>query len=268
MRNNENPFRLLCVFRRSLFAVSFFRGALFSIFLLAALAFAEESPRAVEGVAYPFKEVVVGAPAQKVIERIAVKEGDAVREGDLLAALESAVEKLDVMRYAKILEKREFENDAAEKLAEEKFISKDEALERSLELEIARLQHEIAVKRFEILNIKSPITGIVVEQLKEAGESVTETEPMFLLVNVERVFVQFFLPPGEVFLLKEGQQLDLKFEVLPEVKRAFAGVVDFISPVIDRGSRLLRVKVLVENPDGLIRAGMRAKVALPEKGAP
>lgn len=226
------------------------------------------SPRTTEGLVLPFREVLVSAPAQKVVDAIKVEEGRTVREGDVLALLDARVEELDMQRFAKILEKREFENRAAASLAKEKFISKDEELERSLELDIARLQFEAAKAECERLTIRSPIDGVVVEKLKEAGESVTESEPMFKLLNVERVYVQFYLPAEDVFLLKPGDVLEVRFPLLPEDRQVHRGTVDFVSAEIDASSRLLRIKLVLDNPDGLIKAGMRGSVVLPAPPRP
>ena len=88
----------------------------------------------VEGIVLAYHDVLVSAPAQnKLIVSVLADEGATVQEGQVLANLESKLEELEVSRLAKILEKREFENTAASTLRKEKFISKDEALERSLE---------------------------------------------------------------------------------------------------------------------------------------
>ena len=116
----------------------------------------------VKGMVLPLHDVLVSAPAQnKRIMEVLVDEGAEVSEGQVLAKLESKLEELEVDRLAKILEKREFENTAASSLVKEKFISKDEALERSLELDIAKIQLEAARERLELLSIRSPIPGII-----------------------------------------------------------------------------------------------------------
>ena len=52
------------------------------------------------------------------------------------------------------------------------------------------------------------------------------------------------------------------FPVMPS-KKTFQGEVYFIDPRIDATSGLLRTRILIQNPDHEIRAGMRGKVVLP-----
>lgn len=220
--------------------------------------------RMVDGLVLPFREVLLAAPVQKRLAELRVEDGEKIAAGQVLAVLESKLEELEMLRFAKVLEKREFENDAALKLAKDKFISKDEALEKSLELDIARIQHDSAKERFEMLHLRSPIDGVVVERLKEVGESVDENEPVFRLVAVDRVFVQFYLPSEDVFLLEDGEELEVVCPLLPEAERTRRGVVEYIAPVVDASSGLLRVRLLLDNADGRISAGWRVRVVLPE----
>ncbi|MDG2126113.1 MAG: hypothetical protein P8J87_20600, partial [Verrucomicrobiales bacterium] len=128
----------------------------------------------VEGIVLAFHDVLVSAPAQnKLIVSVLADEGVTVQEGQVLANLESKLEELEVDRLAKILEKREFENTAASTLRKEQFISKDEALERSLELDIARIQLDAAREKLAMLAIKSPIGGVILDRVKDVGESVS-----------------------------------------------------------------------------------------------
>lgn len=218
----------------------------------------------VEGMVLPFKEVVVGAPTEEVIEEIAVKEGDTVKKGDLLAQLVADVEALEVKRFEKILEKREFEFQGKESLFKDKMVSQDEALGGRIERDIAALQHQIAQENYRMHQVISPLDGLVVKQFKEAGESVTETEPLFRIINIDQLYVQILLEAEEVYGLQKGQILDLEIPTLPTPMH-IQGQIDFIDPSIDRASGLLRVKLLVDNPAHRIHAGMRVRVALPAK---
>ena len=68
-----------------------------------------------QGLVLPFKLVSVSSPVvQDIIREIAVEEGDVVREGQVLAQLESAKEALDVEQYNKLIERRSFESKGVE----------------------------------------------------------------------------------------------------------------------------------------------------------
>jgi multidrug efflux pump subunit AcrA (membrane-fusion protein) len=76
------------------------------------------------------------------------------------------------------------------------------------------------------------------------------------VVNIDQVYVQFYLEPKLLSVLKQEQPITLKVPVLNDVQ--FTGKIKLIDPRIDESSGQFRIKVLIENPDHNIKAGMRA----------
>ena len=214
------------------------------------------------GLVLPFKEVVVSSPVQSTITAIDCKEGDTVKSGDRLAQLHNRIEELDMLRTKAAVEKREFDFEGSKNLFADKIISEDEAMKGRIELELARLQAEQAEEINRLRTITSPINGIVVEKMLEVGESVTTTQPMFRLVDIDRVFVQFYLPVEESATVKVGHALQVKCRAADQ-DAMFEGQVEFVDPRVDAASGLIRVKVIVENPGHLIKPGLRAEIFVP-----
>jgi len=225
-----------------------------------ATAFAAPAPKPFDGVVLPFKEVVVASPVQSNITALFVKEGDVVKAGQPLAQLYNKLEELDMNRTKAALEKKEFDFKGSKNLYADKIISEDEALKNRIELELAKLQYEMATEVFHQREIQAPIAGIVVEKLREVGESVTASQPMFRLVDIGRVYVQFYIRAEDLAGLQVGDKMAVRCPVLGE-DTTFTGKVDFIDPRVDAASGLMRVKVLLPNEDGRIKAGLRAEVS-------
>ena len=213
-----------------------------------------------DGLVLPFREVVVSSPVQSVIVTIAHREGDSVKAGDVLAQLYNRIEELDMLRSKAALEKREFDFKGTSNLFKDQIISQDEALKNKIELELARLQAEQATELYKQRTIVAPIDGLIVEQMREVGESVTATQPVFRLVDIAQVYVQFYIRAEELGRFKLGDEVDV-FYSAGEAKAQRRGKVDFVDPRIDAASGLLRVKVLVPNPDRQIMPGLRVEVA-------
>jgi len=232
---------------------------LFATLGLSALTAADRLPY--DGLVLPFKEVVVSSPVQSTIDAVLVKEGDRVEAGQTMAQLFSKIEELDMLRAKAAVEKKEFDFKGSKNLYSEKIISEDEALKNKLELEQARLDHEITTEAFRLRTVRAPSPGIVVEKLREAGESVTPAQPMFRIVDIHQVYVQFYVRAEDLSLIHVGDPMNVRCPVL-DPKKIYTGKVDFIDPRVDAGSGLLRVKVLLPNPDGEIKAGVRAEVTL------
>jgi RND family efflux transporter MFP subunit len=222
------------------------------IFLFATVAWAEE----VQGLVIPFKQVSVASPVlQEVVDSVLVDEGDTVKEGQVIVQLRSEKEALQVEQYKKIVEQREFTAKGAEALAKEKMMSREAVLEKQTELELAKIQYRQAEVALKEKTVRSPLNGIVVKKYKEAGESVDRAEKMIDLVNIEQVYVQFYLDPKLLASVKVDQMIPVRFPVIGEQK--FDGKVSFVDPRIDAGSGLFRVKILIANPNRVIKPGMR-----------
>lgn len=214
-----------------------------------------------DGIVLPFREVVVSAPVQSTIVSVMVREGDTVQSGQRIAQLYSRLEELDLGRAKAILEKRIFDHRGMKRLFDDKIVPEDKELEARIELELAQLQHDIAAENVRIRAITSPLDGTVVERLREAGESVTATQPLFRIIDISRVYVQFFIRAEELPHFSTGQKLTARFDAL-KGSATYTGQVDFIDPRVDASSGLIRVRLLIENPRQLIKAGMRASVSL------
>lgn len=214
---------------------------------------------AADGVLLPFKEVTVSSAVSGILAEVNVKEGDTVAADELLARLIDRVETKEAERFAKVLEQKEFAAQGTQNLFHDKVVSEGEAIEKRLDRDIAKLQHQVALEQLERRKIRSPVTGLVVEKKKEAGEAVNENEVVFRVIDISRVYLQVFVDATVALDLKNGQAVTVTF---PEYRdRTAAGVIDFIDPRIDGASGLVRIKVLIDNADRKLIAGMRGSVA-------
>jgi RND family efflux transporter MFP subunit len=204
----------------------------------------------------------VGSPVQSTIEEHFVREGDHVEAGQLLCRLFLRIEQLEVERSRSLIEKREFDFRSSQNLLADSLISEDEALAIRIELDLARLQLEIAEVNVRLREIRSPINGTIVERLLEEGETVTATEPLFVVVNIDQVYVQFYIRAEDLRHIHVGQEALARFPEL-DLDGELTGTVDFIDPRVDAASGLLRVRVTVDNPTQRVKAGVRAIVTLP-----
>lgn len=210
----------------------------------------------VQGLVQPVKQVSVSSPVlQEVVEAVLVEEGHVVKEGQVLVELRKIREELAVQEGQRLVENAQYVASGTEALARDKMGSREQALRAKTELELAKLKLANAQEALREKTIRSPLAGIVVKKYKEVGESVDRVEKLVDIVNIDRVYVQFYLDPKLMPELKVGQTISVRFPVLKEGN--FQGKIDFVDPRIDASSSLFRVKVLLENPEQKIKAGMR-----------
>lgn len=227
--------------------------------VLAAIAALAPALRAeeVQGLILPLHSVAVATPVQDVVREIFVEEGDTVTEGQRLARLRDTQEMLEIQRIERLIAMREFAAKGMSELLKEKMVSREAAMEKQTELDLAKAEREIVKERLEEKTIKSPLDGIVVKKHKEPGEAVERVATLFDIVNIDQVYAQFYLDPKWMARTAVGQRIPVRIPVLGDAPE-FDGVVSFVDPRIDAASGLFRVKVLIDNPRHEIKAGMRA----------
>lgn len=122
----------------------------------------------------------------------------------------------------------------------------------------------------ERMNIYSPVAGTVIEKGVVEKSSVKTGDVLYRLVNLDSVWVNLDVYEYELGWIQYGQMVDISAEAFPG--REFHGLVVFISPVVDRESRTIKVRVNVSNQDRLLKPGMfvsaRGLVPLRGDGSP
>jgi RND family efflux transporter MFP subunit len=215
-----------------------------------------------EGVAKPFREVTVSVSIREIIDEMKVEEGEVVKKGQVVATLRSEKQALAVDRLLQMTRKAEFDYNAAKRLFEQKVASRDDAFES--EVELRRLEAELGMARADLeeRKIVAPISGVVVRKFKESGESIAENDPILQLLEVKQLLLLFHLEASLLSKVKLGQEFAVRFPEIPEIDGCRAKVM-FIDPEVDSRSGLFRVRLLLDNEDGLVRPGLRVLADFP-----
>lgn len=212
----------------------------------------------VPGIIVPLHEVKLGTPVEGLVKEVLVEEGDTVEVGQPLVHLVDDLEKLDVERSEKVLEKAKFDHEAAQKLLKENISTREEALRKSIEHDLAKIQKDAAEVRLKQKTLLAPLQGVVVSRSKEPGESVQLHETLLQIVHIRQVEAQFYLEPAQALNVKVGETRTLRAPLLPAPNEISAKVV-FIDPRLDAESGLFRIKLLIPNEDLRLKAGMRVE---------
>lgn len=111
---------------------------------------------------------------------------------------------------------------------------------------------------YEPVVVPSTITGLVGRVYLDPGANVTVSTPVALVVNQERVRVAVDMPERYIGEIYKGQPATLRVDALPG--KEFNARLQIISPVVDSNSRAVAVEFWADNPKGLLKSGMFAKV--------
>jgi membrane fusion protein, heavy metal efflux system len=122
------------------------------------------------------------------------------------------------------------------------------------ESEIAALPNEpeALLRRQEV---RAPMAGRVVERKVDLGMAVgrdnLETE-LFVIVDLDRVWIELAVSPADLPAVKEGQPVSIAARGIAEKAD---GKVVFITPIVDKDSRSARVVADIANENGAWRPG-------------
>ena len=126
------------------------------------------------------------------------------------------------------------------------------------EEEIARLQRTRQVSRR--IAIRAPADGIVTEKSVIEGMRIARGEPLYRTADLSTVWLLADIQEADIGRIRPGQQAAATFVAFPG--QIFAGTVDFIYSILNRESRTARVRIVMPNPDRLLRGDMYASVSV------
>ena len=203
-----------------------------------------------------------------VVREVRKSTGDIVKNGELLAVIES-MEIADASASYFSAEARKKLLEASfkrkELLWKEEIISK-QAYQESLEaLALAQVEERSALQKLVALDmpvahlkqqasrqnqnlsryeIRAPFSGQIMERDIVLGEATQPNVPVFVLANLDTVWVELNVYPKDLDRIRIGQQL----RVTTANKSAQARII-YIRPVVNEESRATVVRALLDNKD-------------------
>ena len=202
------------------------------------------------------------------IDRLHVNvTGERVRRGATIATLYSPEvygAHQDLIAARNQVERLSGSSDASRKLAQ---AALDAARERLQllgvpESELTTMQAADVPTR--AVAIRSPFSGTVIERVATEGAYVDTGAVLYRLANLSTLWVQLDAYESDLPMLSVGQSVSLRVEGLGSGD--FEGRIAFIDPTVDPQRRTARVRVEVDNPDGLMRPGMFAEATVTAGG--
>jgi len=105
--------------------------------------------------------------------------------------------------------------------------------------------------------ISSPINGVITAKNINPGELATTSVTLVSLVNLDEVMLQTAVDESYINQLREGNQVQVKVGAVSD--QSFPGVIANIAQAASSSSKGFTVKILVDNPDHLLKPGMFAE---------
>jgi RND family efflux transporter MFP subunit len=256
-------------------------------------AFVSTNALALECLIEPNQVVDIASPVVGLLEKTHVKRGDVVSKGQVLAVLESRSEqyaaesalyrssllgptmsaesKIDFSRK-KFARKRDLSN-AQHVAQQERDEAESELKQAEAELQVAKenkqlakIEHQQQSSQLALRTLRSPFSGVVVDQSAFVGEVVEPTgstkKNIFRLAQIDPLKVRLVLPMSLFGQMKVGASVS----VTPELSNSasYSAKVKMVDRVIDASSGTFVVLLEMPNPSSAIPSGVRCRASFPQ----
>jgi RND family efflux transporter MFP subunit len=192
-------------------------------------------------------------------------EGARVNKGDVILALDNRLEELEVVRKQLIRDHAKSELARTKALSDKSDVSitKEELDKKRAEYEVAAADYDFAQEQLDRRKIIAPFSGIISEYHLKVGEGCQALQPLVRVVDPRRCHLVIYVDAQIGIHLKQGDEAQLEIES-GRTMAPFRGQIDFVSPVADPASGLMKAKIVFEN-DGKIRPGVAGRMLLPKE---
>lgn len=237
----------------------------------------------------PDRTALVGPRLEAKVMRVTADLGDRVREGDTLAVMSSV--ELGRAKSAFLTARARFRTSEAtyrreQALYEREISSEAELLEAEARFREGRAELDAAREALRLYGLtldeiedvaadsdvplshfplRSPVAGRVQRRDLSPGQTVGPDETPIHVAGVERLWAMVNAFSRDAPLLARGATVRVEVRGIPD--RSFPGTLDWVSYELDPATRTLRARAIIDNPEGLLRAGMfgTARLDLPSE---
>jgi membrane fusion protein, multidrug efflux system len=198
--------------------------------------------------------VTVSTDLPGTIDRILFESGQFVRQGEVLAQLDTRQERAQLAAIETQRDLARLNYDRMKGLLTERVISQaeyDRAVtdQKHSDAQVAEIQTVIDRK-----TIRAPFSGVLGIRQANRGQYLGAGDPIVLLQSLNPIYVNFGVPQHEAANLRVGRTVRLTVNDLGGV--GAAGRITAIDAIVDESTRNVQVQATVQNADGRLRPGM------------
>ena len=213
--------------------------------------------------------------------------GDDVREGDVLAIIESrevADAKSQYLAAKVALDLQDTLFSRSKSLYESKVSSENDYLRAKTAFEDVRIKYDVArqklfalgltgdqiaalpqqpVESLRLQELRAPMSGRIAERRVDLGSLVGregQESELFVIVDSSVVWAELALQAADLAAVSQGQQITVS---TGSGSAPLPATIMFVSPLLDKDTRSARVVASVENPQNILRPGTFVTAEIP-----
>lgn len=192
------------------------------------------------------------------ISKIQFESGSHIEQGEVLLQLDDAVDQaaLDALRAERRLAEIKFNR--AKDLLRRQVMSQSEYDEARAAFDAATArvkQQEASIRRKAI---RAPFSGRLGIRQVNLGQYLEPGQPIVMLQALDPIHVDYTLPERYLPRLTTGQEVRVHVDAF--AGESFNGQISAIDSGVDAGTRTIKLRATLANPEGRLQPGMFAKV--------
>jgi len=213
------------------------------------------------------RHINVRALANGYLEKILVKEGQAVKEGDLMFKI------LPILYQAKYeaakaeVKQAELEYNYAQSLFEKKVVADTELAVRQAKMEKVQAQAKLAKAELDFTDVRAPFDGIVDRLHEQVGSLINERDILTTLSDNRVMWVYFNVPDARYLEYKAGlgqdkesPRIELKLANGSKFPKTAQGIT--IEAEFNNQTGNIPFRADFPNPNDLLRHGQTGTVLI------
>jgi membrane fusion protein, multidrug efflux system len=207
--------------------------------------------------------VTVSADLPGTVERISFESGRAVRQGDVLAELDTRQERAQLAAIEAQRDLATLNYNRMKGLLSDRVISQAEfdravAEQKQTAAQVGEINATIQRK-----TIRAPFSGILGIRQVNLGQYLAAGDPLVPLQSLNPIYVNFGVPQQDVARIGIGHRVRVGAGDAGDGARIeLAGHVTAIDAVADQTTRNVQVQATLANPHGKLRPGMFVQTEL------
>lgn len=225
----------------------------------------------------PEQQAIIYNKVNGNIEKLYVDIGDKVKQGQILALIDTTIYSQNVRQAKAALLQAEANSQNAKLsyernkvLVDKKMISQQDLDNSKAALDISLAQKEAATAalnnaatQLTYCKITAPFSGTITKRNFDAGAYLTTasssaTSGLFTLMNTSKLKINVSVPERSVTYLSEVKEISITADA--DNQKKYSGKISKTSQALDLSTRTMNVEIAITNPDASLKPGMFATI--------
>jgi membrane fusion protein (multidrug efflux system) len=214
----------------------------------------------------PVRRATLAAEVAGTVEEVRADIGDRVRAGARLCTIDTRALQQQVAEAEALFRQAQDRFQRAERLFAKRSITKEQHIDAIASRDVAEARLASARLQLDKSKVEAPWSGQVAERYVEVGDYASPGQPLFDIVDVDRVKVRAPVSSADAPFVAAGTPVRVLVDALPGEE--FTGRVVRLGAELDPDTRTLSIEAEIDNSDGRLRPGFFGRLEVQRRVLP